>query len=455
MEAFALPSKNKQRSFIIFFIVFAIIAQTGFSVQASRRSDSLQILDENLPLETRSVITRYLKRLNHMLEKLLRHEPKNTPLPCKILFMNEKLRDNINIVALHDKRIYIYLPADLNIWINDDEFHKKLISALLQCKNGISPAQQANSNKRRVPDWLCAALTHKLRQPEQSQRTMGIKVYPRVRSLLFSGWQPDIWQLIGNPVKPDGSEARAMYSEACELLLDACMKKHKRKKTPITDTILLSARTKTPHEEIFRQTFGKIIISAKKAQPKNSEEDSGQNDDKITLWFQHAVKKSSINYFMPPPSEYAKKVFEEAIIISDSNSKFDISELAERWPQIKDKKLTILKAQKSLTDAKLYIPYFAHGPPTTIILHLAELYTEKAKDFRQKVEKAKEDFFQKMKKMKKIEEATKKAETQNLPIALKYWNYFRILAEEEKEARKNNPKLHKYLDRIEKEYNKY
>lgn len=432
--------------------VFACFAFAAVLNARSSRQRQFEIKIENLTEENRQKAVRLLRKLDKACSRIAEPPPGITPLKLRVMFVNEKLRERIKIITLRNGCAFAYLPADTKEWITSQDLLKKLLKTMLLCKCGFPP-DRPNAD---IPDWILSGLLRKAEALEDGIKVPGVKVYPGLHTLAASGKFPDLTESLNRKLKRTHGNANKLNLEICELLVNSCAKMQTPKEKPFYETIVLTSNKKNTPAEIFKKTFGKIILSKKLVESNSPGKTdlSIPEEARMNEWFQKEIRKASINFLMPASPEYSEKIFFEALNVHDGNSVYPLEEMPQKIESMDNKNLLALSLAKNLNDIQNDLPPECRGCAIKIIAELENFRMGKTENFTENVKAARKAFSQITGRMRKINKLLKRYEKKNIPPYERYSNYFRELSEIEREKRTRNKELNKCLDRVEKEFDK-
>jgi hypothetical protein len=251
----------------------------------------------------------YLKYADRQISALVNSSAVKKSLTCRIFILNEKVKDNINIVRVADN-VNIYLHRDFRSHKDKFGIITEMVRSMLLAKTGFDPT----AADFKLPQWLLVGIYGRMELRFFSHSILPVAYYPGMKALCQAGKLPNFRISLFTALTPgkDGT-AYLLYEELCRFLLLEIKSLSSRGDNPITDTIFLSARKKYSPSQVFEYTIARIVArsydKARRRRNRKYDPNASGTGKKLQQWFQNTAEKRLINPGSPLQTDYFVKRF--------------------------------------------------------------------------------------------------------------------------------------------------
>lgn len=388
-------------------------------------------------------------------EKVKKSNSQKLPV-YNIVLMNKKDFTKIEILDEQNKGIRFYLPEDINEWAKDDRIKARIISAMLLKKAGLDL-----KDIKKLPPWLVYGILSKTNRRLDKSTIPGIMTFPAIHMLLVTSPAPDLLNISVHPVHQEDGPTYQIFLESSEIIVDT-IRRLPQSREGIMDVIDLGIKG-FPAKDAFMQAFSKKVYVFKNNTTNDIDLEKLNSAEIINQWLIENAILMAVNTFKPGNAHFAEQQFRKIEIVKyltipnkDEKDKKEerfcqVNELLEKKKEIENYN-TVIRS-KEIDFARLAFSLPSPLQPGIIkIKELLEMLRSGiTTNFEKQYNQAKQEFYNGLEKMNKLEGYLVTIELEALPAS---WQYHRELDELEKwnsKHKKRWPALTEYLDSIENE----
>ena len=246
----------------------------------------------------------YLKYADRQITGFINSSAIKKSLTCRIFIINEKVKNNINVVKVADN-VNIYLNRDFRSHKDKFDIITEMIRSMLLAKTGFDPT----TADFKLPQWLLVGIYGRMELRFFSHSILPVAYYPGMKALCQSGKLPDFRASLFTALNPDkDGTGYLLYEEFCRFILLEIKHLSSRADNPITDTIFLSARKKYSLGQIFDYTIARVVTKSydktRRRHSRKYDPNALGMEKKLQQWFQDTAEKRLINPSAPLQTNY-------------------------------------------------------------------------------------------------------------------------------------------------------
>jgi len=448
--------KHVRRQLKYFLILSPVIILGSFLQAQNRKSPEdrreIRVSCRN-PRVNKWKIQQLFRKIDFLV-RFLANDKKSQQDNCSVILVDREVLDNIEIISVKGNDLRLYLSEKHRSWEKDDQVLAQAVSAMLLQNYRI----QADQHYHQVPRWLSTGLLRNLRNRLDRKKIPGVSTYPGIHALFREGLSVDLWKIIQYPLSPEDGPAYQLYTEACEILLDAILKLPKGKE--ILKDLVYTAAKGISDEMAFQTVLGKTPPLTNEVFPEVGIR------RRLKDWYIKSAYRASINIFKPAGAKFAELQFRQAEKIEytakpGENAKAPekteqrfclLGELGEKWPEIKDPLLLVTEQENKFTKLYHAVPTVLHPSIIKIFAALKKLKSGDPDDFTTGYAVARKEFYQQLNRLIAIEEYLATAERQFISPAQRYVEELKVIRRGRQQQEQIWPQLDELLAKEEWEF---
>lgn len=437
------------------FLLFFYISPSSLAVKKCE----LKIFTRNSKIDLNE-IKAFFNNANLFVARILQTEKrkKKSVNVYTIILMKDKDFKKINIVDKGKKGIRYYLPEEIGKWKNNDRIKAKIIASMILKHSKY----RLDENYKKLPAWLIYAILSKVERRLDKANIPGIMTFPGMHMLLTTSPPPELLEIASRPVHSEDGPLYNIFLETSEIMLDSIWRLPKRKES-LKDLISLSMKG-FPTKEAFIQAYAKKVFVYKNNTTEALDDQELKSPDVLKQWLLDNAILMSINTFKPGNAHFAEEQFRKIemlkyIAIPDQTSKDKKEERFCQVSELQSKQKEIENFSAVIRSKELDFARLAFSTPSILqpgILKIREslemLRMGTIRNFESSYKQAKQEFYNGIDRMNKLETYLAKTERDSLPASWKYRYELEEMKKWDKKRKKRWPSLTKYMDKLEKEY---
>jgi hypothetical protein len=403
-------------------------------------------------------IQSFIKAADHITYSLsgLKSSEKNTI--CSVIITKTKMDEGFEINTSGNV-LRIFLSDDFSGWEKNYKTHSAIVSALLLNRFGIRP----DSNYDKVPAWINAGILSKIEMRRNPAMLSGVTVYPGTRGLLSGDSQPDLWCVLNNPLVYGDGPSYTLYSEACAIIIESLARVTGSR--DVFMSILKSAIDGEKPDQAFKTAINDYIMKSG-FDYSTLPVDQIPPKERCELWFETAVRNSSVNIFFPGSSDFLEKRLEvlntlNYMVASEPGKEkpskpqirsCKIYELGKKWNEIENPERIANIYARYFSDLSNQSPYLIQNDVNKIVELFSRVKDNDKEAFENDYRTAETILRAKIVKLRQLEDYIRECEIKFIPFGKRYSTDLDYLEKTGSFTGQFCPSLDSILDKEEKNF---